>query len=54
VTCAYHPSYIGRISRRMDVQVGLDKKKQDAISKITGAKRAGDVVLIVEHLFSKG
>jgi hypothetical protein len=35
------------------VETGLEKKKQDLISKITRVERAGGVTQVVEHLPTK-
>jgi hypothetical protein len=42
------PATVGSINRRIIVQAGLGKK-QDSISKITRAKRAGCVAQVVEQ-----
>jgi hypothetical protein len=47
----YHPSHTGSTNRKIMVQAcGV---KLDPISKITKAKRAGNVVQVVEHLLNK-
>jgi hypothetical protein len=43
------PATAGSINRRIAVHASLGKK-QDSISKITIAKRAGGVVQVVQHL----
>jgi hypothetical protein len=52
VVSAYHPSYSGSINRRIEVQAG-PSKKQNPVSEITKAKRAGSVAQVVEFLPSK-
>jgi hypothetical protein len=44
--CTCHPSYVEKINRKIVVQVSLGIKG-DLISKITKAKRAGDVTQVV-------
>jgi hypothetical protein len=46
------PATVAGRSRRIKVQVSLGKK-QDLVSKIIRAKRAGDVVQAVKHQPSK-